>query len=308
MFGARRALWVTKLNYKMSLQSMTGFGRTEFQLFDKNFVIEMASVNQKSLQVSVYGPDEWPTLESMVTNWIKPSIHRGKITVRLTGYEADSRSNAPWNEAKIQSALDELKHIAAKLHVRFEPDARLLLSLAELRHADRPKLPNIDSCEDVLHRAFHTALHQLIKVRQTEGRALVLDLQQRLSRLTELVVAMETSEKGAPARHRQLLQKRLNDSGINLDFNDERILRELALFADRCDITEETVRMKSHLAQFSDDLTSDKVGRKLDFLVQELLREVNTVGSKASEIATTKAVLEAKTEIERIREQVQNLE
>ncbi len=287
---------------------MTGFGRAEFQLHDKNFVIEMASVNQKTLQVSVYGPEEWPTLESLFTGWIRPNIHRGKITIRLTSHDPENRTNAPWNEAKIQSALDELKHIAAKLHVRFEPDARLLLSLAESRHADRARLPRLETCEDVLHRAFHAALHQLIKVRQTEGRALVADLLQRLTRLAELVAAMELSEKGAPSRHRQLLQKRLSDAGLTIDLNDERILRELAIFADRCDITEETVRLKSHLAQFSDDLQGDKTGRKLDFLVQELLREVNTVGSKASEIATTKAVLEAKTEIERIREQVQNLE
>lgn len=287
---------------------MTGFGRAEFKLFDKNFAIEMASVNQKSLQVSVYGPEEWPTLESLVTQWIKSSIYRGKITIRLTSHEHDNRANAPWNEAKIQSTLDELRHIAHRLHVRFEPDARLLLSLAESRHADRPRMPHIETCAEILHQAFHAALHQLIKVRQTEGRALAADLQQRLARLNELVLAMETHEKGAPARHRQVLQKRLSESGLNMDFNDERILRELAIFADRCDITEETVRLKSHLAQFAEDLMGDKVGRKLDFLIQELLREVNTVGSKASEIATTKAVLEAKTEIERIREQVQNLE
>ena len=287
---------------------MTGFGRAEFELLGRNFVIEIVSVNQKNLQVSVYGPDEWPTLESVFTNWLKPNIHRGKVTIRLTGYEHDVKATSPWNEHKINEALEGLRRIANKLNVAFEPDAHLLLSLAELKHSDRAQLPKIENCEDVLHRAFHTALHQLIKVRQTEGKALVSDILQRLNHLGELVSSMEVSERGAPTRYRQRLQKRLGDAGIEWDLNDERILRELAIFADRCDITEEIVRLKSHLSQFTDDLKGEKNGRKLDFLVQELIREVNTVGSKASEIATTKAVLDAKTEIERIREQVQNLE
>ena len=108
--------------------------------------------------------------------------------------------------------------------------------------------------------------------------------------------------------HENAMLKRLKDAGLSLDVSDERVLKELTLFADRADITEEVVRLKSHIAQFSTELLQPNSGRKLDFLIQELLREVNTIGSKASEIATTKLVLESKTEIERIREQVQNLE
>jgi uncharacterized protein (TIGR00255 family) len=104
------------------------------------------------------------------------------------------------------------------------------------------------------------------------------------------------------------LLRRLKEAGLALDVSDERVLKELAFFAERCDITEEVVRLRSHLAQFETELGQPNGGRKLDFLVQELLREVNTIGSKAAEIPTTRAVLEAKTEIERIREQVQNLE
>jgi uncharacterized protein (TIGR00255 family) len=104
------------------------------------------------------------------------------------------------------------------------------------------------------------------------------------------------------------LLRRLKEAGLDLDVSDERVLKELAFFAERCDISEEIVRLRSHLAQFEAELGQANGGRKLDFLVQELLREVNTIGSKAAEIPTTRAVLEAKTEIERIREQVQNLE
>ena len=145
-------------------------------------------------------------------------------------------------------------------------------------------------------------------MRTTEGAALAKDLEQRLAKIAAMVAGMEVAEQHAPARHRDAMLKRLKEAGLNLDPADDRVLKELALFADRSDITEETVRLRSHLAQFSTELSLPNTGRKLDFLVQELLREVNTIGSKASEIGTTKLVLEAKTEIERIREQVQNLE
>jgi uncharacterized protein (TIGR00255 family) len=145
-------------------------------------------------------------------------------------------------------------------------------------------------------------------MRQAEGSALAKDLNERLTKMSTMISGMAEAEKAAPIRHRDAMLKRLKDAGLNLDVTDERVLKELALFADRADITEEIVRLKSHIAQFSAELQQPNSGRKLDFLIQELLREVNTIGSKASEIATTKLVLEAKTEIERIREQVQNLE
>jgi uncharacterized protein (TIGR00255 family) len=147
-----------------------------------------------------------------------------------------------------------------------------------------------------------------MKMREVEGNTLAKDLKARLIKINQNVDVMQECEKEAPKRHRDLMLKRLKDMGLELDLADERVLKEIAIWADRCDITEEIVRLKSHIQQFQQDLEGDKNGRKLDFLVQELLREANTVGSKASEIATTRAVLEVKTEIERIREQVQNLE
>ena len=147
-----------------------------------------------------------------------------------------------------------------------------------------------------------------VAMRRAEGAALAKDRGGRLVRMATMVDGMEAAEKAAPVRHRDAMLKRLKEAGLSLDVSDERVLKELALFADRSDITEEVVRLRSHIAQFSTELAQPNAGRKLDFLIQELLREVNTIGSKAAEIATTKLVLEAKTEIERIREQVQNLE
>lgn len=287
---------------------MTGFGRSELKLPGRVWAIELTSVNQKSLQVSVYGPEEWPLLESTLTAWIRPRIYRGKITVRLTSAEAISRAGSGWDESSLQASFAELKQLAEKLKIPFQPDVRLLLDLAESRRLNRVALPAWDDVLPLLQKSFTEALDHLVAMREQEGASLGKDLKSRVEHLEKLLVVMESSEKNAPARQRDLLLKRLKESGLSVDLADERILKELTLFADRSDITEEIVRLRSHFSQFHDELKQEKTGRKLDFLVQELLREVNTIGSKASEISTTKAVLEAKTEIERIREQVQNIE
>jgi uncharacterized protein (TIGR00255 family) len=188
------------------------------------------------------------------------------------------------------------------------PSLELLLKLAESRRGQAGALPELATVETIVQAAFARALDQLVAMRAREGAALAADLRARLGLLAGFVRTMEASEQGAVARHREALLRRLKEAGLDLDVSDERVLKELAFFAERCDITEEVVRLRSHLAQFEAELGQANGGRKLDFLVQELLREVNTIGSKAAEIPTTRAVLEAKTEIERIREQVQNLE
>lgn len=287
---------------------MTGFGRGEIDLPGCRLAVELAAVNQKNLQIACYGPAEWPTLESLATGWLRARLVRGKVTARVTFTDGVAASVHAWDEALVLRALADLRGLAAQADVPFMPDARLLLQLAEMKRGGRAILPPLDDCAAAVHHGFEQALQGLLAMREAEGRSLVADLQARLQKIAALVAAMVSAELGAPARHRSQLHKRLLDAGLTLDVNDERVLKELALFADRCDITEEVVRLESHISQFHSELLADKMGRKLDFLVQELLREVNTVGSKASEIGTTKAVLEAKTEIERIREQVQNIE
>lgn len=287
---------------------MTGFGRGEINLPDRRLSVEIATVNQKNLQVSCYAPEEWSTLETLAAPWIRARLVRGKVTVRVTFADAAGKPAGGWDEQAVLNALADLRALATRAGVPFEPDARLLLQLGETKRAARAPLPPLEECEPAVAAGFAAALDQLVTMREAEGRTLVADLDARLRKIAGLVADMEAGEKEAPKRHRAALLKRLQEAGLALDLADDRVLKELALFADRCDITEEVVRLKSHILQFTNELKVEKSGRKLDFLVQELLREVNTVGSKAAEIPTTKAVLEAKTEIERIREQVQNLE
>ena len=287
---------------------MTGFGRAELKLAGKSYSIEIASVNQKNLQISVYGPEEWPTLESVVSNVLRQHLHRGKVTVRINSADFSNRTTTQWDENNLRELYEEFLVLAKKLNIPVTPDANLLLSLSNVRSNNRVSLPAFDDCEKEVLAALEVAVKQLKQMREVEGRALAKDLKARLTKINQNVDVMQESETGAPKRHRDLMLKRLKEMGLELDLADERVVKEIAIWADRCDITEEIVRLKSHLEQFQQDLDGDKNGRKLDFLVQELLREANTVGSKASEIATTRAVLEVKTEIERIREQVQNLE
>lgn len=292
----------------MAAHSMTGFGRAEIDLPGARLAVELATVNQKNLQVSVHGPDAWPTLESAATGWIRSRLQRGKVTARVTQAAAGGPS-ASWDLEATRLQLVELERLAQALGAPWTPPSlELVLKLAESRRGQAGALPELAAVETIVQAAFALALDQLVAMRAREGAALSADLLARLGLLAGFVQTMEASEQGAVARHREALLRRLKEAGLDLDVSDERVLKELAFFAERCDISEEIVRLRSHLAQFEADLGQANAGRKLDFLVQELLREVNTIGSKAAEIPTTRAVLEAKTEIERIREQVQNLE
>ena len=291
----------------MAASSMTGFGRAEIDLPGVRLSVEVATVNQKNLQVSVFGPEAWPALESAASAWIRARLQRGKVTARVTQAAASS-TQRQWDADAVAASLDELSKLATRCGVKFSADGELLLRLAESSRRPSFILPEFSEAEAVVRAAFEEALQNLLTMRLAEGAALAKDLHQRLAKLAEMVTGMEQAEKGAPVRHRDAMLKRLKEAGLSLDVTDERVLKELALFADRADITEEVVRLRSHVAQFATELGLPNSGRKLDFLIQEFLREVNTIGSKAAEIATTKLVLEAKTEIERVREQVQNLE
>jgi uncharacterized protein (TIGR00255 family) len=166
-----------------------------------------------------------------------------------------------------------------------------------------------DADRTALLEAAAAALDSMTAMRATEGRHLAADLAARLDGLESRLAAIDTLAPAVPVRQRESLRQRLADAGLDVPLDDERLLKEVALFADRCDISEELTRARSHLAQFRATLAgSEPAGRPLDFLTQELFREFNTMGSKASDAGITREVVAAKTDLEKIREQVQNLE
>jgi len=283
-------------------RSMTGFGRAGLAHGDAHLSVEVSTVNQRGLAVVVHVPAEWAELETRLAALARETFQRGKVTVRL----ACARRAAAGPD--LAEPLRQLRDLAARHGIAGQPDWHVLQRLVELQQVAGGQPPLDDALAATAERCAREAFRSCDTMRATEGEALIRDLAARLDTLARLVERMAASEQAAPGRARDRLLRRLSDLGVGVDLSDERVLKELALHADRCDITEELTRLGSHLAQGRAQLGQAGAGRGLDFLTQELLREVNTIGSKAAEVETTRAVLEAKTEIERFREQVQNLE
>jgi uncharacterized protein (TIGR00255 family) len=281
------------------LRSMTGFGRATAPLARSLIVVEASSVNQRGLAVTVHAPGDWAGMEAELSALARGMFQRGKVTLRIS-------LDIPDGTPDLAEPLAHLRKLAHAHGIPGEPDWEVLLRLSERQTGAVPPLD--EAARQSVLACCRAALEALDLSRAREGEALSADLARRLSTLAELVSRMESSAAQGPARQRDRLLRRLADLGLQLDPSDDRVLKELALHADRSDISEEITRLRSHLAQGRGLLDSPAPGRTLDFLTQELLREANTVGSKASEIPTTQAVLEAKVEIERIREQVQNVE
>lgn len=280
---------------------MTGFGRASLSLRDVTLAVEVATVNQRGLAVVAHVPAEWPELELRLAAVAREIFQRGKVTVRLAARRAAVA--AP----DLTEPLRRLRDLAARHGVSGEPDWQVLLRLVDQQGSSA--LPALD---DELgadaERCAREACKACDAMRIAEGGAIARDLAGRLDTLGRLVDRIAATEAASPARARDRLLRRLAELGVGVDLADERVLKELALHADRCDVSEELTRLRSHLEQGRGQLGQAGAGRALDFLTQELLREVNTIGSKAAEIETTRAVLEAKAEVERFREQVQNLE
>jgi uncharacterized protein (TIGR00255 family) len=204
--------------------------------------------------------------------------------------------------------LNNLKAFAQAQGLDFKPDCNLLLDLAR-SVKERSSLPDWKDLKDSLQEAFKAALADIHAMRQQEGAALANDLKERIAELEAFRKQIEKNATGGTQRYRDALLERLKQLELELDASDERVLKEVAIFADRSDISEETTRLASHFEQFLGFLNADKAtGRKMDFLCQEIHREFNTTGSKSNDIEVTRLVIEGKNALERIREQVQNIE
>ncbi len=283
-------------------RSMTGFGRATLAQGSANLTAEVSTVNQRGLAVVVHLPAEWAELETRLGAVVRESFQRGKVTVRL------GCTRVGTGGPDLAEPLRHLRDLATRHGIKGEPDWHVLLRLVEQQQGIAGLPVPDETMAEAAARCLREALRACDGMRAKEGEALVRDLSTRLDAIAALVERMAASERTSPTRTRDRLLRRLADLGVGIDLADERVLRELALHADRCDITEELTRLRSHIEQGRSQLGQSAPGRGLDFLTQEFLREVNTIGSKAAEVETTRAVLEAKTEIERFREQVQNLE
>lgn len=292
---------------------MTGYGRAAFSVGSLDFTVEIASVNQRGLAISVSAPTDWGhDAERLLVPLIRERAARGKITVALR-LAAAQHAGAPvfaWDDSAVAKALQKMAASAAAAGVQFEATSEVYLRLAELNRTTQnafPSLQDAEVAESVLAGA-REALARFVAMREEEGLALEKDFRARLGRLRAWAEKIREASSGTVENYRENLRARLAALELEIDLDDPRFLKEIALFADRCDIAEELTRLNSHFAQFENCLQESESGRKLDFICQEILREFNTIGSKANNATVTRYVVEAKNEQERLREQVQNVE
>ncbi|MBA4150826.1 MAG: YicC family protein [Verrucomicrobia bacterium] len=290
---------------------MTGYGRGECAQQGFKVTIEVSSVNRKQSEITVNLPRELEVLEAQVRDEVNKVVSRGRLTVRVSIHSAEK---AAAGQVRVNVGLakvyaKEFQKLANELKLADTVSLDLLLRSPGVLHSAN----EIDEAEDlwpVVAKALKAALGQLLKMREREGDHLEKDL---IARIQSIQKSSRKILKHAPEvqkRYREQLRQRIKNSGLDLpSIDDERLIKEVVYFADRSDISEELTRLQSHFQQFNDCLkTKEPVGRTLDFLAQEMNREVNTIGSKANDALISREIVILKAELERFREQVQNVE
>ena len=299
------------------LYSMTGFGSAVCKEENVSVSVELKTVNNRYFKLSLRLTDGYGALEQRIESLLRKVIERGTINANVRIVSARDGCSFHVNAAILESYVQQLSDTAAELGQKgYAPHGSLALD----RIAFLPGVVTTENeCSEVdnkkieilFDKAIREALDALQAMRRTEGESMAKDLTANLEYLRQLIAGIaELAPRVAPLYRQKLkerIEKIMTDQGLSL--GDADFVRELAVYADRCDISEEMVRFQSHLEQFTSAMQlRESCGRKLDFLTQELFREANTIGSKANDVDITKHVVEMKTVIERIREMVQNIE
>ncbi len=290
------------------MKSMTGFGRAERSADGVSVSLQVSSVNRKNLEVICILPKEYQRLERAVVDSAKARVGRGRLQYSVEIRDERNDSGGLPSDAQIDAGIERIKSIAKRHGGSESVDTQTVVELARLLESEPEALPE-ELVERLLLECSEAALDELIAMRSREGAALKDDLSSRCSCLADIVSEIESLIPEMLAKHRENLYSRLEQAGLEIDLDDERVLKELALFADRCDLSEEMTRLESHLEQFGELIEKDEpVGRSMEFLIQEIARETNTTGSKSCSVEVSKRSLAMKNELERIREQVANVE
>ena len=293
------------------MKSMTGYGRGECTAKGARITVELNSVNRKQAEVSLSVPSELESIEPDLRDLILASVSRGRVSGRVVlQYTGASRASAvAVNETQAKAYRWELSKLAKSLEI---PDNLSLDSLLRLPGVLESAQPTLDAkaFRAPIKSALGQALEGLLSMREKEGGNLGRDLAKRLAKLRRIVKRVAKIAPDVIKHHRERLIERLKKANVDVpDMDDDRLLREIVYYTDRTDITEELTRLGSHFVQLEECLSDVvPVGRKLDFLAQEMFREINTIGSKANDANISSEVVTLKTELEKIREQVQNVE
>lgn len=292
------------------MKSMTGFGRGECARDGYKVTVELSSVNRKQAEVTIALPRELEVLEAKVRDMINRYISRGRLTARITVQTSTGKlyARAHLNKELARVYAHELRKLARELGLPGQVTLDHLVRAPGVFQTN-DAIDNASYFWPAVSRALRDALVALIKMREREGAHLARDLANRLTLMRKFTAAISRRAPRAAARYRRQLLGRIRSAGLSKIAQDERIVKEIVLFADRCDITEELTRLQSHFKQIENCLKSKaSVGRMLDFLAQEINREVNTINAKANDPIIVREVVKLRAELDRFREQVQNVE
>lgn len=291
------------------LRSMTGYGRGQATGGGFDITVDIKAVNHRYFEFAARLPKVFPFLEERLKALVQSAVNRGKVEVTVTAASVNgSDTEIVVNEAAAQAYVDALRKIRVKLDLQDDLKLSHLLRLPDVFTAKRAELDE-DAVWTAVSGAAQTALESFQHMRETEGARLKADLEEKLRQVEGLLAQVEEKAPTLRTDYYNRLYQRLSEVLADKNIDESRLITEAAIFADRVAVDEETVRLRSHLHQFRGFLDAGgPVGKKLDFLVQEMNRETNTIGSKAQNLEIARVVVEMKAEIEKIREQIQNIE
>ena len=283
---------------------MTAFSRTDISGEFGSLVVELKSVNHRFIEINFKIPDALKQLEVELRNFIKQELTRGKIECIITIHESENLADVALNEAQIRKYLESIHQLKNEIKDSAPISITDFLKLPGVLIEKHPKLDNL---KDLIIKGFRDAISKLIDYRDIEGKKLKKDMLIKISAIETQIASLEKKLPKLLELNRKRLKKRADELAIQID--RDRLDQEMVILANRSDIDEEIVRMRSHTTEVKRLLGTDKsIGRKLDFLMQEMNREANTLGSKSLSDVTSGAAIELKVLIEQIREQVQNIE
>ena len=291
------------------IKSMTGYGRAAVTAGGREITVELRSVNNRYLDCTVKLPRMFSFAEDAVKRRVKEAISRGKVDVYITVTQTESTDvKVQLNRPVLEGYLSAMRTIAAEYGVQDDISVTALARLQDIFLVDRQEEDEEAVQKDIL-AAVDAALRKHTEMRCREGEAMEADLRSRAATILGLVADVEARSPETVREYRERLAAKMQEVLENTSIDESRILTEAAVFADKIAVDEETVRLRSHFDQFDAMLTGGgAIGRKLDFLLQEMNRETNTIGSKGSDLAQARTVVAIKAELEKIREQVQNIE
>lgn len=292
------------------IKSMTGFGRCEAADEERKFTVEMKGVNHRYLDANIRMPKKLNFFESAIRSLLKESVHRGKVDIFIT-YEdfSESQVSLKYNETLAAEYLEKFKMMEEKFSLENDIRVSTLSRYPEVLTMEE-KMDDEEELWKGLKKALDGAIAQFVQTRTVEGENLKKDLIAKLDGMLELVGQIEERAPKIIAEYREKLEGKVKELLEDTQIDEGRIASEIVIFADKICTDEEVVRLRSHVKHMKATLQSDDsgIGRKLDFIAQEMNREANTILSKANDLETSNIGIELKTEIEKVREQIQNIE